>query len=253
MNIVYKTTNLINGKEYVGSHYTNNINDGYLGSGILLVRSVKKYGKNNFKKDILEYCDDIISARKLEKYYINEHNTLVPNGYNISPVGGIISGHSAFSGKTYEEIYGLEKSNQLKILRKKNFEKNSPTVGKFGIDNPNFGSKRSEETKQKMSETSKGKPKSDIHKKSLSKAWKKRKIEYPVSDETKRKMSESSKGKINIKTYKVTDPNGVEYITTNGLTKFCEEHNLSVKLMNKVSMGERNHHKNWKCCLINKF
>ena len=60
-------------------------------------------------------------------------------------------------------------------------------------------------------------------------------------------MSKTSKGKINIKTYKVIDPNGIEYITTNGLTVFCEEHNLEVRLMSKVSKGERNHHKHWKC------
>ena len=280
MNIVYKTTNLINGKQYIGSHYTKNIEDGYLGSGFALKLALKKYTRNNFKREILEYCENLIDARKLEEYYIQKLNTLSPNGYNISPTGGmgIFGVHSAesknkmsishkkfwdnlnenekneirirFKDNTYDEIYGLEKSNQLKILRKKNFEKNSPTVGKFGIDNPNFGSKRTEETKRKISESLKDKPKSDIHKKSLSKAWEKRKIEHPVSEETKKKMSETSKGKINIKTYKVIDPNGVKYITTNGLTKFCEEHNLTVTLLHKVVMSERKHHKKWKCELI---
>lgn len=232
MNIVYKTTNLINGKQYVGSHYTKNIDDGYLGSGTILILAIKKHGKNNFKREVLEYCNDLIDARKLEEHYIQKHNTLLPNGYNISPCGGIL-----IKGRLSEET-----KNKLSISCKIFWENLN--------DEEKLKLKFSTERKQKISESLKDKPKSDIHKKSLSKAWEKRKIEHPVSEETKKKRSDTSKGKINIKIYKVIDPNGVEYITTNGLTKFCEEHNLTVKLMNKVSTGKRKHHKKWKCELI---
>ena len=123
----------------------------------------------------------------------------------------------------------------------------NPIKGKFGKDNLNFGSKRSDETKKKMSLSSKNKPKSDEHKKSLSIAWEKRRINHPITEETKMKMKNSSKGKINIKIYKVTDPSGNVYLTNEGLTKFCEEHNLENSLMIKVAKGKRVHHKNWKC------
>ena len=48
--ILYKTTNLINGKSYIGIHKTNNLNDGYLGSGFAITEAIEKYGKDNFKR-----------------------------------------------------------------------------------------------------------------------------------------------------------------------------------------------------------
>jgi hypothetical protein len=54
---LYKTTNLINGKYYYGMHSTNNINDSYLGSGKRLRYSIRKYGKDNFKREIIKMFD----------------------------------------------------------------------------------------------------------------------------------------------------------------------------------------------------
>ena len=53
--IVYKTTNLVNNMYYVGCHQTDNLNDGYIGSGKYLKRAIKKYGIENFKFDILYF------------------------------------------------------------------------------------------------------------------------------------------------------------------------------------------------------
>ena len=54
--IIYLTTNLINGKKYVGLDMNNDKN--YLGSGVHIKRAIKKYGKENFIKEILEVCDN---------------------------------------------------------------------------------------------------------------------------------------------------------------------------------------------------
>lgn len=49
-HLVYMTTNLVNGKMYVGVHSTENLEDGYLGSGNLIKKAVKKYGRENFDR-----------------------------------------------------------------------------------------------------------------------------------------------------------------------------------------------------------
>jgi len=64
---LYKITNLINQKIYIGVHSTEDMNDGYFGSGVVLKRAIKKYGKDNFKKEILELFDTF------ELMYIKEN------------------------------------------------------------------------------------------------------------------------------------------------------------------------------------
>ena len=58
------TTNIVNGKSYVGSHGTNNLKDGYKGSGRTLIKAFEKYGRKKFKRRILKECKSIEDARK---------------------------------------------------------------------------------------------------------------------------------------------------------------------------------------------
>lgn len=84
---LYKITNLINNKYYIGVHSTDNIDDGYLGSGLALKNAIKKYGKENFKKEILEYFDDAEHMYQKEAEIVNESLINDPNCYNIT-LGG---------------------------------------------------------------------------------------------------------------------------------------------------------------------
>jgi len=52
-HIIYKIINTVNNKIYIGKHSTGNIGDGYLGSGIIILRAIKKYGIDKFEKEIL--------------------------------------------------------------------------------------------------------------------------------------------------------------------------------------------------------
>lgn len=81
---IYLTTNLINNRKYIGRHYGES-DDNYIGSGQAFCKAVKKYGKQNFKREILEFCDSPEEMYQAEKkwiaYYDASNN---PEFYNIS-------------------------------------------------------------------------------------------------------------------------------------------------------------------------
>lgn len=71
--ILYKITNKIDGKIYIGCHQTKNLNDGYMGSGKYLKRAVAKYDIKNFKKEILQYFKNKEDMFKMESIIVNEN------------------------------------------------------------------------------------------------------------------------------------------------------------------------------------
>jgi hypothetical protein len=83
---VYKITNLVNNRFYIGVHKTTNPFDAYLGSGKMIRRAINKYGKSNFKKDILHIFDNSLDAFQMEANLVETFRDN-PLSYNIAPGG----------------------------------------------------------------------------------------------------------------------------------------------------------------------
>lgn len=83
----YKITNNINGHFYYGVHNTNNLDDGYMGSGTRLHYAYKKYGVENFTKEILKFFDTSKEAFEYEAEIVNENLSRKEECYNILPGG----------------------------------------------------------------------------------------------------------------------------------------------------------------------
>jgi len=86
----YVTTNLLTGKQYIGVHSTENVDDNYLGSGVAILDAIKSCGRKNFERKVIKFHDSLINAHEHETKCIEEYKSLVPNGYNISPTGGLV-------------------------------------------------------------------------------------------------------------------------------------------------------------------
>ena len=89
-HLVYLTTNIINNKIYVGVHSTFKENDGYLGTGLGIKYAIQKYGKENFKRQILFYCLTDIDAYNIEKQIVNVYFIKRKDVYN-NITGGQLS------------------------------------------------------------------------------------------------------------------------------------------------------------------
>lgn len=166
--LVYQITNLVNGKIYIGFHQTQNINDNYMGSGKLLKVAFKKYGIENFKKTILFVFDNLEDMKDCEAKLVNEEFVQRQDTYNLK-VGG--EGGFDFINSN-PDIQGIAartrtKEEQIRIGKlggKAASEKNSKRfkeLHKQGLFNycTFKGKTHSEETKQKMSNSHKGKHK----------------------------------------------------------------------------------------------
>ena len=86
MHIVYKVTNNVNGKYYIGVQ-NRHVAGGYLGSGKAITNAIHKYGKENFTKEILFECDTLEETYKIEKELVTEKLVDDPNCYNMK-LGG---------------------------------------------------------------------------------------------------------------------------------------------------------------------
>lgn len=101
---IYKTTNIITNKYYIGMHSTNNLDDGYVGSGKRLWYSINKYGKENHKCEILEFLSDRKLLKEKEADMVNEELLQDPMCMNLTHGG---NGGFDTINKQRKNLYGL--------------------------------------------------------------------------------------------------------------------------------------------------
>ena len=231
--VIYKTTNLINGKIYVGKDAKNNPK--YYGSGNLIKLAIKKYGKENFKKEIIEYCLDCVELSKREIYWIKELNSIDKLiGYNLSEggIGGCLGCKASdetkakLSGKN-NHFYGKHHTDETK-------EKLSKALK--GREIWNRGIPTSDETKEKLSKALKGREiwnrgKLGIYSEESKLKMSKAKLGKKASNETKAKMSESRMGRISGMLGKTHSKE-----SKNKISEFLNK--VVVKIINNEIVGE---------------
>ena len=181
---IYKTINLINNKIYIGKHQASIFEpEKYIGSGRLLQKAIKKYGKNNFSCELIEWCETIEQLNEREIYWITYYKTNKDFlTYNLAKGGEGGVGRCSSDPNFYWNILDkrqLVLSKASKSLKK--YFKAHPEAH-LGINNPMYGKHHSELAKQKISNKLKnsnalkkakrfsGKHHSDKTKKELS-AW----------------------------------------------------------------------------------
>lgn len=230
---IYKIINLLNGKTYVGKDKNNTKH--YFGSGKLIKQAIKKYGLENFKKEIIQECFSISEMNEKEIFWIKELNTISPHGYNIC-LGG--NGGDTFSNhpnkneiieKRRKSNTGKKRSKEFCELMKIVAKNVDPEVRKNGckkavenrmkrikehgytkkeiISHQLFKEKlieanKSEKGRERVSKQFKGKTRffSEEHKKNIGKASKGRKIpgkKIIIEDNLYESLHEASR-KLNI-------------------------------------------------------
>lgn len=147
--VIYKTTNLINGKQYIGKDKNNDPK--YFGSGVEIKQAIKEYGKHNFKKEIIEHCNSIEHLVERESYWLQHHNAETnPKFYNRTnkPFG-----NSGLSEDTKERISQSKKG--VALNHGENVSKGrtglTSLVYKQGNEHGNYNKPKSEQHKKNMS------------------------------------------------------------------------------------------------------
>ncbi len=158
---IYKITNLLDGKIYIGKHQTKNLNDGYMGSGKYLKHSIAKHGIENFAKEILFQFDSEMDMNAKEAELVTEEFCKRDDTYNICQggKGGFNylnwSGQSNIGWKTNGKDNALKggKSFANRLANDHEFKKEYLSKRQNFVYSKAFaGKNHSDETKKKIGE-----------------------------------------------------------------------------------------------------
>lgn len=246
---LYKIINLLNGKFYVGVHSTKNINDSYFGSGVVLRKAIKKYGKVNFKKEILLKLTSLDEVYEIESMIVDLKFINRPDVYNAR-----IGGHGGFSDADRVKGQIALNLNRDSV----NTKRKTTNLLKYGCEHISQQSSIINLVKTTKLEKYGSESYNNIEKNKQTVLEK-----YGVSNvmylphivekiQTTKKLNDSVSrlvGKENPRalTYKFISPVGDKYIVVGEFEKFCNDNNLSFskmcrwknkgKIINKISQN----------------
>lgn len=208
--LIYKITNKLNDKIYIGKHKTDNLDDGYMGSGTAIRHAVKKYGIENFTKEILYDVDDEELMDFVEELLVDEAFVARKDTYNLT-LGGRGRTHVEHSEETRRKLseankgkHHSEESKKKMSEAKKGFRHSEETKKKMSnaqSGHPGYmkGKHHTEESRRKISEANSGRSFSEEHKQNIFKHHADVSGErHPLygkhhKEESRKKMSEARK------------------------------------------------------------
>jgi len=257
--IIYKATNKINGKSYIGqtinknfdiyikrshkkpSEYSKDINR-------VFHNAIRKYGWNNFEWEILEKCDSKNELNEMEFHYIKQYNTFFRmNGYNMT-FGGE-------GGGNYTHLFGKENSNwkhgKYSIVKKrcKRCKKEFTSFNIYEYCSTKCFNKDTKTGKNNPMNRPEIKQK---HRENIKKALNRPEIKQKQRENTKKALNKPDIKRKFQKLYLVVLPNKKEVIVK-GLTNYCKENGLHSGSMFKVCNGSKLSYKNYWCMRIDDF
>lgn len=154
---IYKTTNLITNKFYIGKRQRATFDKYYYGSGKHFSKSLAKYGKENFSREVLEWCNSISELNERECYWIETLDARNPDiGYNIAE-GGQGCRESGKLNSLFCFVHNADGFIRVLKSEKAYYLENGYTPGKGYGTNGLLGKHRSDETRKKLSEANRGK------------------------------------------------------------------------------------------------
>lgn len=170
-HFIYKTTNTLTGRYYLGMHSTNDLNDGYLGSGTLLRRSINKHGKENHLIEILEFVSsreelaarekEIVSLQEVAKKGCMNLKVGGQGGFTLEQTrnGGKLSGAKHAEKMKNDPEFKKRITEGLSECSKKRLSENKESYPLVKYRYNWKGKKHSQETIEKMRQSLKGRGK----------------------------------------------------------------------------------------------
>jgi hypothetical protein len=209
-HFIYKTTDIRNGNFYIGMHSTNDLNDGYVGSGKRLKHLIYKHGKKIFNMEILEFLPNRKSLRERESEIVNSDLLLEDKCMNLKP-----GGDGGFNNDEHQLkcSQAAGKKHSIRLLTDEEYrDAYSEKLSKSGKNRHNKGNLKNFIDKGKT-------------------LWQGR----THSEETKKKMSEDRKNK-----YGLGESNssyGSKWMTKNGISKKISKNDIQTFVNDGWSFG----------------